>query len=43
MKLSSLSVLSLYLLLNNTSAIAGVLDPDCDVGDAAKSSAMKAN
>ena len=43
MKLKSLSVLSLCLLLNNTNAIAGVLDPDCDVGDAAKSSAMKAN
>ena len=42
MKFNSLMAVSLILALNNSSVFAGVVDPDCDAGDAAKSAAMKA-
>lgn len=42
MKFTGLIAVTLTLALGISSAIAGVLDPDCDVGDAAKSAAMKA-
>ena len=41
-KTTCLLVLSLSLLMNNSNVIAGVLDPDCEAGDAVKSAAMKA-
>ena len=42
MKFNGLMAITLTLVLGNSSAIAGVVDPDCDAGDAAKSTAMKA-
>lgn len=42
MKFNGLMAITLTLVLGSSSAIAGVVDPDCDAGDAAKSTAMKA-
>lgn len=42
MKFNGRVAIALVLVLGNASAIAGVVDPDCDAGDAAKSTVMKA-
>jgi hypothetical protein len=43
MNTSTLSwALGIALMLSNTTVVSGVLDPDCNVEKAAKSSAMKA-
>ena len=41
-KFNALIAITLTLVLVNSSTFAGVVDPDCDAGDAAKSTAMKA-
>lgn len=42
MKFNGLIAITLVLVLGNSATYAGVVDPDCDAGDAAKSTAMKA-
>ena len=42
MKFNSLMAATLVLILGSSVSIAGVVDPDCDAGDAVKSTAMKA-
>ena len=42
MKFNSLVAATLVLILGSSVSIAGVVDPDCDAGDAVKSTAMKA-
>ena len=41
-KFNALIAITLTLVLVHSSTFAGVVDPDCDAGDAAKSTAMKA-
>ena len=42
MKFNGLMAITLTLVLGNSSVIAGMVDPDCDAGDAVRSTAMKA-
>lgn len=42
MKFNSFIAVTLVSVLASTASVAGVRDPDCDAGDAAKSAAMNA-